>query len=596
MKRSSALEYAGTLLFSALVAACGGGEGSELSESGGGETELGSGSGDSTAEDGSGTSGGLGTSGGSTSQGGSEATGGGTDAGESGGTGGTGGTDPGTNEGVWVRSCDPKDRLGQPQFSSEVVVPDDVASLDVFSFEQLQAAVQDPTVRVIHIRGDAFSSTQRLEITDADSTRLQRFIVGAPDGFSPSLYFDDAHNWTVTDLQFKADPSPTIPAGTDQASSRSSISVVDGENLMFDQLRRTWGGGGESFLVIGNRRSESVRNVTLQRSRLEWTGGVSEFMGVIYRSWLSDMDEADFFGNGGNVGWNADSEDISIQDNVMLGMGDGVQIQSEPFTSANVHRHYERNDHRNFTVRGNLFTSGAERTAENAIDFKASSQTPDMPARIYSNVFFGYSPVSGGGTSASGSAVIVHMRNQHVEIFENLVVDSSVGVSLKAFEGVHSARDNVFVDVDTILNMDAYTDGRDATELMTVLPSATLERNVIVGETTRIADVGVGSSNRIDGVLTFRDNFVESVAEFGFPDSGTSVVDGSQTPAFSGEGNIFHGGVPTDAPESVSERWLRTAETLTTRVGPCPDGATYEFEIPSVAVLPPGLEDFFWAI
>jgi len=206
-------------------------------------------------------------------------------------------------------------------------------------------------------------------------------------------------------------------------------------------------------------------------------------MGVIYRSWLSDMDESDFFGNGGNTGWNADSEDIFIQDNVMLGMRDGVQIQSEPFTSANVNRHYESNDHRNFTIRGNLFTSGPDRTAENAVDFKASSQTPDLPARIYSNVLYGYSPVSGGGTSASGSAVIAHMRNQHVDIYENLFIDSSVGLSLKAFDGEHSAHDNVFVDVDTVLNM-----------------------------------------------------------------------------------------------------------------GPCPDGATDDFQIPSLDSLPPGLEDFFWAL
>ena len=188
------------------------------------------------------------------------------------------------------------------------------------------------------------------------------------------------------------------------------------------------------------------------------------------------------------------------------------------------------------------------------------------------------------------------MRNQHVEIFENLIIDSAVGVSLKAFEGEHSARDNVFIDVDTILNMDAYTNGQDATELMTSIPSATLERNVIIGETTRIADVGIGSSNRIDGLLTFNNNFVESVTEFGFPDSGSSVVDGSFTQAFSGEGNIFLGSVPPDAPESISASWLDTAETLTTRVGPCPDGPTYDFRVPSRATLPAGLEDFFWAL
>lgn len=585
---------------SVLVLGCNGAAGLESNEgSSSGETELGSGPTGSSNDDSSGTSGGLETSGDTTNPGGSTTSGDSGDSGDTGETGdteGTGDTDPETNEGVWYRTCDLDDSSGQPHFSNEIVVPAELASQDVFSFGEFQSAVQDPSIRVIHVRGDAFSSSQRLEVTASDSTPEERYIVGDEGGFSPSLYFDSASNWTVTNLRFKADASPTIPASNSQASSRSSISVVDGENLMFDRLSRTWGGGGESFLVIGNRRFESVRNVTLQRSRLEWTGGISEFMGVIYRSWLSDMDEADFFGNGGNVGWDADSEDISIQDNVMLGMGDGVQIQSEPFTSANVHRHYERNDHRNFTIRGNLFTSGADRTAENAIDFKASSQTPDMPARIYSNVFYGYSPVTGGGTNASGSAVIVHMRNQHVEIFENLIIDSSVGLSLKAFDGEHSARDNVFVDVDTVLNMDAYTNGQDATELMTSIPSATLERNVIIGETTRIADVGIGSSNRIDGVLTFNENFVEGIAEFGFPDSGTSVIDGSFTEAFSGQGNIFNGNVPSDAPDSVSESWLDTAQTLTTRVGPCPDGATYDFEIPSQAALPPGLEDFFWAI
>lgn len=584
---------------SLLMLGCGGDADLESTESSGGETETVSGPSGSSNGEGSGTSGGAGTSGGSTNPGDSTGPGGSGETGDTEGTGGsgeTGGMEPETNEGVWYRTCDLDDPSGQPHFSNDIVVPAELASQDVSSFAEFQAAVQDPTIRVIHVTGDAFSSSQRLEITASDSTPVERYIVGEDGGFSPSLYFDSASNWTVTNLQFKADASPSIPASNSQASSRSSISVVDGENLMFDRLSRTWGGGGESFLVIGNRRSESVTNVTLQRSRLEWTGGISEFMGVIYRSWLSDMDESDFFGNGGNVGWNADSEDISIQDNIMLGMGDGVQIQSEPFTSANANRHYDRNDHRNFTIRGNLFTSGVDRTAENAVDFKASSQTPDMPARIYSNVFYGYSPVTGGGTNASGSAVIVHMRNQHVEIFENLVIDSSVGISLKAFDGVHSARDNVFVDVDTILNMDAYTDGRDASELMTSIPSATLERNVIIGETTRIADVGIGSSNRVDGVLTFNDNFVESIGEFGFPDSGSSVIDGSFTEPFSGQGNVFNGTVPSDAPDSVSESWLDTAETLTTRVGPCPDGITYDFMIPSQAALPPGLEDFFWAI
>ncbi|MBL4685978.1 MAG: hypothetical protein JKY37_15395 [Nannocystaceae bacterium] len=581
------------MLLSVLAPGCGSTAGSGSGGTSGGDTEHADNSGGtpSTGPDG-GTSGAMAISGDAGTSG-TSGSAGSTDASD-GGTGDTG--DPETNEGVWYRTCDIEDPFGQPQFSSDIVVPKDGPSQDVFDFAQLQAAVQDSAIQVIHVRGDAFSSSQRLEITEADSTASTRYIVGEDGGFSPSLHFDGASNWTVTNLAFKADASPSIPPSNSQPSSRSSISVLDGENLMFDQLSRTWGGGGETFLVIGNRRSESVTNLTLQRSRLEWSGGVSEFMGVIYRSWLSDMDESDFFGNGGNTGWNADSEDIFIQDNVMLGMGDGVQIQSEPFTSANVNRHYERNDHRNFTVRGNLFTSGPDRTAENAIDFKASSQTPELPARIYSNVFYGYAPVSGGGTSASGSAVIVHLRNQHVDIYENLFLDSSVGLSLKAFDGQHSAHDNVFVDVDTVLNMDAYGDGQDAVQLMTSIPSATLERNVIVGDTTRIADVGIGTSNRIDGVLTFNENFVESVAEFGFPDSGTSVIDGSATAPFSGQGNIFSGSVPSDAPGSVSEDWLGTAVTLTTRVGPCPDGATYDFQIPSLAALPPGLEDFFWAL
>jgi len=562
-----------------------------------GETD-GAGSGDTSDTNGNGSAASIDTSSGPTST--SGLTGNDDDSGDTGDTGDTDDSgdsgEPDTNDGVWYRTCDLEDMFGQPRFAVEVTVPGDLPARDVSSFAEFQAAVEDPEVRVIRVRGDAFSSSQRVDITAAHSTDATRYIVGEDGGFAPSMMFDGARNWTVTNLQFRADPSPSIAASGSRPSSRSSISVLDSENLMFDGLTRTWGSTGESFLVLGNRRGASVINVTLQRSRLEWTGGVSEFMGVIYRSWLSNMDESDFWDNGGNTGWDADSENILIQDNVMLGMGDGVQIQSETFTSANVHRHYERNDHRNFTIRGNLITSGADRTAENAIDFKASSQTPDMPARIYSNVLYGYNPVEGGGTGASGSAVVVHMRNQHVEIFENLLIDSRIGLSLKSFESEHLAHDNVFVDVDTILSMDAYTDGQDAIQLMTTLPAATLERNVILGNTSRIADVGVGSSNRIDGVLTFNDNVVQSIAEFGFPDSGSSVVDGSATDPFSGQGNIIHEGVPSDAPGMSTHTWLDTAEMLTTRVEACPDGATRDFFIPSLEDLPAGFEDFFWAL
>lgn len=535
------------------------------------------------------------TSGTSESSGG---TGGTTEVGSTGDGSETGSTtgEPGTNEGVWYRTCDLEDMFAQPRFSSDVVVPEDLPSRDVFTFSEFRAAVEDTDVRVIYVRGDAFSSTERIDITAALSTDETRYIIGEEGGVAPSLMFDAARNWTLTGLQFSAAASPAIPAGGNRPSSRSSISVVDGENLMFDSLSRTWGGGGESFLVLGNRRGGSVVNVTLQRTRLEWTGGVSEFMGVIYRSWLSDMDESDFWDNGGNVGWDADSEDIVVQDNVMLGMGDGVQIQSETFTSPLVHRHYERNDHRNFTIRGNLFTSGPNRTAENAVDFKASSQTPEMPARVHSNVMYGYTPVEGGGTSASGAALVAHIRNQHIEVYENLIIDSAIGVALKSFESDHVAHDNVFVDVDTILNMDAYTDGQDAVQLMDVLPSARLERNVVLGDTVRIADAGIGSSNRIDGVLVFNDNVVASVSEFGFPDSGTSVVDGSATNPFSGEGNLIHGMAPADGPGFSSQPWMDSAQTLTTRVGPCPDGSTQEFSIPSRESLPSGFEAFFWAL
>ncbi|MCP3907214.1 MAG: hypothetical protein GY712_04285, partial [Oceanicoccus sp.] len=224
-----------------------------------------------------------------------------------------------------------------PKYATAVTIPNTASrSGPLTTISELNTAIADTSIDVIEWAGD-YEDTQvtinQGTVIPASSTR---YITG-PGDLPPLLITGGAtgKELIITDMTF----------GSDTTTEIARIWCYDAQYLTIDQVNSTF--NGHALISIGNSRSGTTKNITIQKGVLRGTQAVpTEYAAIILKSRCRDMDYADWAASGN---WPGRSENVHVYDMDSDNMSDFFQSQANDPGDAD---HYSTIDHKDTHIAG----------------------------------------------------------------------------------------------------------------------------------------------------------------------------------------------------------------------------------------------------